>query len=325
MKTQPITRLIPSTILAVCMAGLALPGPASLQAGQPNNPAADAAAVADKKGFLEKMNQWQDKMSEKFRDTWKSLRSASKEKSIASASVDLREGPDNYTVRLNLPDRDLDKVDIKLEGTSLRIVAPASDKTGRYEQSVVLAAAAPLAEPKIERKQQDSLIVVTVPKRSAVLGITPPLALPDPSLLPPLSAWEADVFAHMERMRRDMDRTFDDAFREFRAFPEHKGFFDEPRFGSSLDLKEEGDNYVVRAYLPGRDMQNIDVTVKDGALRIEAKEQAMTKKEGETGTLHSSRHAAYSQFLTLPGPVQSEKMKVEKKEGMLVVTLPKAK
>jgi len=34
--------------------------------------------------------------------------------------------------------------------------------------------------------------------------------------------------------------------------------------------------------------------------------------------------AAYSQLLTLPGPVQSEKMKVKKKEGMLVVTLSKA-
>ena len=126
-------------------------------------------------------------------------------------------------------------------------------------------------------------------------------------------------------MRRDMDRVFEDAFREFRGAPEHKGFFDEPRFGSSFDLKEEGDNYVVRAYLPDRDMQNINVTVEDRTLKIEAKEQETTKKEDEGGALHSTRKAAYSQLVTLPGPVQSDKMKVDKKEGMLVVTLPKAK
>ena len=243
---------------------------------------------------------------------------------MATASVDLREDKDGYTVRLNLPDRDLEKVEIKLEDKALRVVAPAGDKAGRYEQTIALAGVDTGAEPKIERKQKDSMIVVTVPKSSSVADGKPSLTLPDPALLP-FTDWDRDIFARMDKMRRDMDRVFEDAFREFRGAPEHKGFFDEPRFGSSVDLQEEGDNYVVRAYLPDRDMQNINVTVEDRTLKIEAKEQAMTKKEGEGGALHSTRKAAYSQVLTLPGPVQSEKVKVEKKEGMVVVTLPKAK
>jgi HSP20 family molecular chaperone IbpA len=129
----------------------------------------------------------------------------------------------------------------------------------------------------------------------------------------------------MEKMRREMDRAFEDAFREFRESPDHQGFFDEPRFGSSIDLKEEGENYVVRAYLPNRDMQNINVTVEGRNLRIEAKEQELTKKAGAAGASHSTRTAAYSQFLTLPGPVQGDQMKVDKKDGMLVVILPKQK
>ena len=148
--------------------------------------------------------------------------------------------------------------------------------------------------------------------------------LPDPALMP-TTDWDFDVFARMEKMRREMDTIFADAFREFRTAPEYKGFFDEPRFGSSIDLKEEGDSYVVRAYLPDRSMQNINATVEDRILKIEAREQAVTKKEDESGSLHSTRKAAYSQLVTLPGPVQSENMKVEKKQGMLVVTLPKAK
>ena len=51
----------------------------------------------------------------------------------------------------------------------------------------------------------------------------------------------------------------------------------------------------------------------------------MNKKEENAGALHSTRKSAYSQLLTLPGPVQGEKMQVDKQEGMLVVTLPKAK
>ncbi len=289
-------------------------------------PSAVAAGDAkkDDKGFLEKMEQWQDKMSDKFRDTWKNLRGDAREKSVATASADLREDKHGYTLRLNLPDRDLDKVEIKLDGDTLRILAPTGDKAGRYEQSVSLVGVASGAEPKIERKQKDSMIVVTVPKSSSVADGKPSLTLPDPALLP-FSDWDRDIFARMEKMRRDMDRVFEDSFREFRGAREHKGFFDEPRFGSSLDLKEEGENYVVRVYLPDRDVQNINVTVEDRTLKIEAKEEQTTKKEGAAGALHSTRKAAYSQVLTLPGPVQSEKMKVEKKDEMVVVTLAKAK
>lgn len=287
-------------------------------------PAAAAdEAKKDNKGFLEKMEQWQDKMSEKFRDTWRGLRGDSKEKSVSTASADLREDKDRYTLRLNLPDRDLENVKIKLEGDTLHILAPAEEKAGRYEQSVTLNGVETSAEPKIERKQKDSMIVVTVPKGSASSGDKPALSMPDPALAP-LTNWDRDIFERMEKMRRDMDRAFEDAFREFRVLPEHKGFFDEPRFGSSLDLKEEGDNYIVRAYLPDRDMQNINVTVENRTLKIEAQEQE-TKKGDKGSALHSTRKAAYSQLLTLPGPVQSDKMKVDKKEGMLVVTLPKAK
>jgi HSP20 family protein len=286
-----------------------------------------AVAAQDAKSnpsFIEKMEQWQNKMSEKFRDTWKGLRSDGRGNPGSTASVDLREDASQYTVRLNLPDRDLEKVEIKLEGDTLRIVAPPAGKAGRYEQSVTLAGVASGAVLKIERKPKDSMIVVTVPKSATVAGKEPSLMSPDPSLLP-LSEWDRDVFKRMDEMRREMDRTFDEAFREFRAAPEYKGFFDEPRFGSSLELKEEGDNYVVRAYLPDRDMQNIDVTVEDRILKIEAKEQETSKKEDKAGPLHRTRKAAYSQIFTLPGPVHGEKMQVDKKEGMLVVTLPKAK
>src|SRR5689334_14640639 len=98
---------------------------------------------AETKGWSEKMEQWQEKMSKKFHDTWKGLSGENKQKSVSTASVDLREEKDAYIVRLNLPDRDVDKVDIKLEAGALHIVAPAEDKVGRYEQTVALADVAP--------------------------------------------------------------------------------------------------------------------------------------------------------------------------------------
>lgn len=55
-------------------------------------------------------------------------------------------------------------------------------------------------------------------------------------------------------------------------------------------------------------MKDINVTIKDQTLKIEAKEQKSTKKEEPGQVLHSTRKAAYSQLLTLPGPVRGDRM-----------------
>jgi HSP20 family protein len=285
-------------------------------------PHAACAATEQKKessSFVDKMKQWQDRMSDKFRDTWEGWRGKKGGNSVSAAAVDLREQKDSYTVRLKLPERDLDKVDIKLEGESLHIAAPAEKKAGGYEQTITLANVAPDAKLVIDRRQKDNLIVITVPKSSTSMETAPVLTLPDPTL-GPLADWDRDIFERMEKTRRDMDRIFDESLKEFRS--EHQGVFDRPRFGSSLDVQEEGDNYVVRAYLPDRKMENVNVTVEGQTLKIEAKAEETEKKE-DKGVVKSHK-THYAQVITLPSPVKADKMKVDRKDQMLVVTVPKA-
>jgi HSP20 family protein len=317
MKTTPMTRR------ARKVAGIAMGAGIIMMTATPLVAAADESG---KDGFLEKVERWQDEMSDRFRDTWRSLRSDPGGKnSVISASVDLREQDESYTVRLNLPDRDLDKVEIKLEGETLRIVAPAAN-AGSYEQTVVLAGVAPGAEPRIERKKEDDLIVVTVPKKPAETDVLSPERLSPErpgSLLSPLSDWEGDVVKRMEQMTREMDRIFDESFSEFRLSPEHKDRYDHRSFGSFVDLKEEGSDYIVTAYLPERDIKNVNVAVEDRTLKIEAKAESAGSADDDKASV--VRKAHYSQLLTLPGPVEAGKMKVERKEGVLTVTLPKAK
>jgi HSP20 family molecular chaperone IbpA len=289
--------------------------------------AAAATTASDSQGdseaSTERMKSWQERMSETFRDTWQGLwqdKDTKKrgESTVATTSVDLREQQDGYTVRLNLPNRDLEKVEITLSGDTLHIVAPAEGKAGRYEQDIRLKGVAANAAPQIERKAKDNLIVVNVPKSSD-------LASTGPSFGPPTSLWDAwdrDVLERMDRMQREMNRIFNQTFSEFSSQPEFSGFFNQARFGSSLDFQEEKDKYIVRAYLPGRDMNNVNVTIEGQVLKLEAKGES-TRQEQKESTLFSSK-AQYSQALTLPGPVQADKMTVERNENMLVVTVPKA-
>jgi HSP20 family molecular chaperone IbpA len=305
----------PTPLLAL---GLALAAGGAIALG-----ALHAAAAGDPTqpaGFAEKMKQWQDKMSEKFRETWEGWRGPKAGQSIGAASVDLREQPDSYTVRLNLPNRNLDEVEIRLNGNALEIVAPAENKASRYEQTLTLANAADDAKLVIDRRQKENLIVVTVPKGREIAAAKPAPFLPDPALAP-LGDWDREIFDRMEKMRRDMDQIFSDSFQEFQKTPDLNGFFDRSRFGSSLDLQEEGPNYVVRAYLPDRNTAKVNVAVTGQVLKIEAQDEEEKKQDKENFV---SRKERYSQVITLPGPVQADKIKIDKKQGMVVITLPKA-
>ena len=273
--------------------------------------------------FTEKMKEWQGKMSDAFRDSWQRLWQDRDAKdldasTVTSASVDLREQQDSYTLRLHLPNRDLDKVQIDLSGDTLRIVAPPEGKAARYEQVIQLDSLTAGSAPQIERKAKDNLIVVTIPKSSSQTAATPG-ASPSTSRW---DDWDHDVLEQMNRLRKEMDRIFGEAFSEFRNRPEFKEFFDQAQFGSSFDLQEEGDKYVVRAYLPDRDINNVNVSVEGDVLKLEAQGEDTRRQEGNDSFF--SKKAHYSQVLSLPGPVQADKMTVERKENMLIVTLPKA-
>jgi HSP20 family molecular chaperone IbpA len=304
-------------LLAVCLAS----------SGILCGPIRGASITEEKKGsegFVQQMKEWREKMSDAFRDTWAGWKGVKSDQSIGAASIDLREQHDSYMVRLNLPNRKLDTVDIKLDGGSLHIIAPAEKDAGRYEQVLKLSNVKPQAVLQIERKPKDNLIVVTIPKTSAVAEVKPPLAPKPAPDVAPLDRWESDVFARMEKMRREMDRIFEDAFKDISPTLslEPSSFFDSPRFGSSLDVQEEGGSYVVRAYLPDRNMDNVNVAVEGQTLRIEAKAEVTAKKEDQKSL--KTHRTQYAQVITLPGPVKGDQMKVDKKEGMVVVTLPKA-
>jgi len=317
MVTKRCARLLAIGLIAsATIALLAGPKAAPAATEQPKNPV----------GFVEKIRDLQDRMSQKFHDTWQGLWKDKEAKSltqtsVSTASIDLREQSDSYTVRMNLPNRDLSKVEVTLSGDTLHVSAPAAGSTGQYQQDIVLDGIAASAQPKIERKQQDNMIVVTVPKSAQARSTAS-----HPRLSPfsaPTAAWDRDVLARMEQMQQEMDRLFNEAFDNAGSGPAFDGFFDNSRFGSSVDLQEEdGNKYVVRAYLPDRDMDNINVSTEGRTLKIEAKSEENEKKNQNSGYMERKSH--YSQILTLPGPVDAAKVKVDRQQNMLIVTLPKA-
>jgi HSP20 family protein len=150
-------------------------------------------------------------------------------------------------------------------------------------------------------------------------------------VLPPatMATEEHEAFPEniIEKTRQLQDRMSDkfrDTWKELRESVAAKTRSSGSLSSSAVDVREQNDGYTVRVSLPGRDAKNRKVTVDDDrVLKIEA--EAEKREEKQEGSMVMERKSHYSQYLTLPGPVDADQLKVDRKDGILVITVPKKK
>ena len=76
---------------------------------------------------------------------------------------------------------------------------------------------------------------------------------------------------------------------------------------------------MARFYLPEKDLKDVSVELKDGQLHLTASETSSSQQ----GAMSNTESGRYEQILSLPGPVNEKGMKVQRKNGTIVVTVPK--
>jgi HSP20 family protein len=91
-----------------------------------------------------------------------------------------------------------------------------------------------------------------------------------------------------------------------------------------VDVSEDGESYRIQATLPGFKPEQVEVTVNDGVLSIEAK-RSEEKTEGEGRYLRREvLFGNYRRRLSLPGDVKAEDIKADFENGVLTVRVPRA-
>ncbi len=96
-------------------------------------------------------------------------------------------------------------------------------------------------------------------------------------------------------------------------------------WGLAVDMFETDDHLVVKASVPGVKPENLDITVQGESLTIkgEMKEEQEEKQQGRYH-VRERRQGAFSRVLTLPFPIQGDKVTATFDNGVLTLTLPKA-
>lgn len=90
-----------------------------------------------------------------------------------------------------------------------------------------------------------------------------------------------------------------------------------------LDLRENGEAYVVRAELPGFAKDGIEINLDDGVLTIGARKKAEEHVEGEDWLLNERAWGEFRRSIRLPGRLSGE-AKADYANGVLTVTVHKA-
>jgi HSP20 family protein len=94
--------------------------------------------------------------------------------------------------------------------------------------------------------------------------------------------------------------------------------------GMDLDVHETNDELVIKTDLPGVAKDDLQITLEDGSLRIEAQKKEEKTEDEKTWHIRERHFGQYSRLMELPFRVAAEKISATLDKGVLEIKLPKA-
>ncbi len=92
----------------------------------------------------------------------------------------------------------------------------------------------------------------------------------------------------------------------------------------AMDVIEQEDQILLRAELPGLAEEDVEITLEDGKLTLKGEK----KLEHDTSDGHyrriESRYGSFLRVFTLPTGVDQEQIDAQFRNGVMVISLPKA-
>jgi HSP20 family molecular chaperone IbpA len=126
----------------------------------------------------------------------------------------------------------------------------------------------------------------------------------------------------MLRMRTEMNKMFDHSFQDFQDLSP-QGIMPG---NANVSLEDQGNNYVVKADIPGAKENDIQVNLDGRLLSISAQTQGSQEQKTDNGKVIREENYAssFQRAFTLPTAVNAAGMHSQFHDGVLTVTIPKA-
>jgi HSP20 family protein len=126
-------------------------------------------------------------------------------------------------------------------------------------------------------------------------------------------------FREVSRLRREMDRLWDDYFGSGRRGLQPL----QTEFSPAVDVTETAEAVVVKAEVPGMDANDINISVTGDVLTIKGEKKSEREEKEENYHVVERSYGSFSRSLSLPGAVNLDKIEAKYDKGVLTVTCPK--
>lgn len=90
-----------------------------------------------------------------------------------------------------------------------------------------------------------------------------------------------------------------------------------------VDVKEEGNNIVVKTDIPGVNKEDVNIDVRGNRVWISADTRREAEKEEEGYAIKERSFKRFARSFNLPSSVTEEGAKAKLEDGVLTLTLPK--
>lgn len=139
-----------------------------------------------------------------------------------------------------------------------------------------------------------------------------------PAARSPLDTWGL--------MRSDMDRFFDSMFGGRGGLPSlfGAGGVGFAAMSPSIDVRENGNEIVIEAELPGMEEKDVQLTFRDGVISIKGEKKSEREEKKDDYHLSERSYGSFERSFRLPDTVEVDKAKASFDKGVLKVTLPKS-
>jgi len=120
----------------------------------------------------------------------------------------------------------------------------------------------------------------------------------------------------------EMLRDFDRAFNRLAAYGSDEGNGSAVTVSYPVDVREQDNQFVVEAELPGFTKDQVEISLEDGVLSITAERKAEGQPEGQHH-LRERRYSRVARKFTLPQSVDPNAVEASLDNGVLTLTIGK--
>lgn len=115
----------------------------------------------------------------------------------------------------------------------------------------------------------------------------------------------------------DLDRVFENFFNDsvFPSYFSHSGMM-------KVDIRDDGDKFVLETELPGVSKENINIDIEDGRLSISVSQQEQSEDKRENYIRRERRCSSMQRSFALDN-VAADKITAKLENGLLTLNLPK--